>query len=197
MSDLYITVVSGLPRSGTSLMMQMLEAGGMPLLTDGRRLADEHNPRGYFEYEAVKASRTDLSWLEQAAGKAVKVIHLLLPHLPADRNYRVLFMLRNLEEVIRSQRVMLMQQGRPAAALDDRALAVVFENQLATVREWLAQRTNFCLCYLNYSEVIARPMAAAEEINRFLGGNLRVADMAAVVIPTLYRQRKSGPVKSA
>src|SRR5882757_5861307 len=137
MSDDHVTIVSGLPRSGTSLMMQMLQAGGMQLLTDGLRTSDEHNPRGYFEHEKVKHGRNDLSWLEQAGGKAVKVIHLLLPHLPADRNYRVIFMVRNLEEVIASQRVMLKQQRRPAATLADEKLAEVFETQLNTVRRWL------------------------------------------------------------
>lgn len=195
MSDSYFTIVSGLPRSGTSLMMQMLQAGGMPLLTDGRRAPDEHNPRGYFEHEGVKHSRTDLSWLQQAGSKAVKVVHLLLLHLPTDRDYRVIFMLRDLEEVIRSQRVMLEQQGRAAAALNDRALANVFEKQLAMVRQWLAERPNFRVCFVNYAEVIAQPEAAAKAINHFLGGNLRVADMAAVVNPALYRQRKSMPTK--
>src|SRR4051812_40403893 len=119
MSDDFITIVSGLPRSGTSLMMQMLGAGGMQLLTDGQRAPDEHNSRGYFEHEAVKHSRKDLSWLNQANGKAVKVVHLLLAPLPLDRSYRVIFMLRDLQEVITSQRVMLSKQGRVSAALPD------------------------------------------------------------------------------
>ena len=101
-----ITLVSGLPRSGTSLMMQMLSAGGMSLLTDGQRVADESNPRGYFELEPVKLGRTDLSWLAGANGKVVKVIHLLLMQLPTDRQYQVIFMLRDLGEVIDSQRAM-------------------------------------------------------------------------------------------
>lgn len=191
MVDDYVTIVSGLPRSGTSLMMQMLQAGGMQLLTDGRRTPDEHNPRGYFEYEGVKKSREDLSWLEEAVGKGVKVIHLLLPHLPTDRNYRVIFMLRDLEEVIVSQRVMLKQQGRPAATMTDASLAGVFEKQLATVRQWLADRPNFRVLYVKHRDVIDRPMDISMQINHFLNGNLRVADMAAVVDPVLYRQRKS------
>lgn len=195
MSDSYITIVSGLPRSGTSLMMQMLQAGGIQLLTDGQRAPDEHNPRGYFEHEGVKHSRTDLAWLQQASSKAVKVVHLLLLHLPTDQNYRVIFMLRDLEEVIRSQRVMLKKQGRVAAALNDGALANIFEKQLAMVRQWLAERPNFRVCYVNYVEVIAQPEAAAKEMSHFLGGNLRVADMAAVVNPALYRQRKSMPIR--
>ena len=189
-----VTIVSGLPRSGTSLMMQMLQAGGMPPLTDGRRVPDEDNPRGYFEHEGVKHSRSDVSWLEQAGGKVVKVVHLLLPHLPAGRNYRVIFMLRDLEEVIVSQRVMLQHQGRPAVRLTDAALAGVFEKQLATTRGWLAQQPNVHVLYLNYRDVIGHPLVVAGQINHFHNGNLRVADMAAAVDPSLYRQRKSAPV---
>jgi Sulfotransferase domain len=189
----FVTIVSGLPRSGTSLMMQMLQAGGMHLLTDGLRAPDNHNPRGYFEHESVKQGRNDLSWLNEARGKAVKVIHLLLPHLPTDRDYRVIFMLRDLQEVIVSQRVMLTQQGRPAATLTDAALAGVFEKQLATARQWLAGKPNFRVLYVNYRDVIGRPSEVAGEINQFLTGNLRVADMAAAVEPALYRQRKSAP----
>ncbi len=176
-------------------MMQMLQAGGMPLLTDGQRAPDEHNPRGYFEHEGVKHSRSNLSWLEQAGGKVVKVVHLLLQHLPTERNYRVIFMLRNVEEVIASQRVMLKQQGRPAAALTDTALGGVFEKQLSTVRQWLAERPNFRVLYVNYRDVIDHPAVVTGQINLILGGNLRVTDMAAAVEPALYRQRKSVPMK--
>ena len=187
----YVTIVSGLPRSGTSLMMQMLRAGGMQLLTDGRRAPDEHNPRGYFEHEGVKHSRNDLSWLEEAGGKVVKVVHLLLQYLPANRDYRVIFMQRDLEEVIVSQRVMLQQQGRPAAAMTDAALADVFKNQLATMRQWLADRPNFRVLYVNHRDVIDRPEEMAKHLNFFLDGNLLVAGMAAAVDPALYRRRKS------
>jgi hypothetical protein len=190
MPDDFVTIVSGLPRSGTSLLMQMLQAGGMELMTDGLRAPDENNPRGYFEHEAVKHGRNNLSWLGQASGKAVKVIHLLLLQLPDDRNYRVIFMLRNLEEVIVSQRVMLKQQGRAATTLTDATLAGVFEKQLTTVRQWLAKRSNFRVLYLNHRDVIANPSVASSQINDFLDGNLKVTDMTAAVNPQLYRQRK-------
>jgi hypothetical protein len=172
-------------------MMQMLAAGGMPLLTDDQRRPDESNPRGYFEHEGVKHSRNDVSWLIQADGKAVKVIHLLLLHLPVDRNYRVIFMVRNLAEVVASQRAMLQQQGRPLAPLTDEALAGVFEKQLATVRQWLAARPNFSVWYPNYREVVTDPVTAAQQLNEFLGGHLDADKMAAVVTPTLYRQRQA------
>jgi Sulfotransferase domain len=194
MPEGFVTIVSGLPRSGTSLMMQMLRAGGVPLLTDGRRAPDEHNPLGYFEHEPVKHSRNDLAWLEQADGKAVKVVHLLLPCLPADRNYRVIFMRRDLAEVILSQRVMLQQQGRPVAAMTDEALAAIFEKQLATTREWLTGRANFSVLYVNHRDVIDQPATIAAQINSFLGGSLRTNEMAAAVNPALYRQRKREPL---
>ena len=193
MSPNFVTIVSGLPRSGTSLMMQMLAAGGMPVLTDGRRTADQNNPRGYFELEAVKHTRTDQSWLAQAEGKAVKVVHLLLPNLPVDRQYRVLFMQRNLHEIIASQRAMLQQQGRPAANLADSKLAEIFGKQLAEVRQWLFQNPCFRVLLLQHWDVIETPLAVAQQIATFLGGDLDPKRMAAVVEPNLYRQRQNQP----
>jgi hypothetical protein len=186
-----VTIVSGLPRSGTSLMMQMLQAGGMTLLTDGQRAADEHNPRGYFELEAVKHSRSDLGWLAQAGGRAVKVIHLLLPQLPPGRQYCVVFMLRDLAEVVASQRAMLMQQGRTGAALADERLAGVFQKQIAEVRQWLSDRPNFRVLYVHYHDVLRNSLASAERVAAFLGGSLNPAAMAAVVEPGLRRQRQA------
>jgi len=187
----WVTIVSGLPRSGTSLMMQMLQAGGMELLTDKLRAADQHNPRGYFEYEAVKHSGTDVSWLGQAGGRAVKVIHLLLRHLPADRQYRVIFMQRDVQEVIASQRAMLKASGRSGAQIPDYKLAAVFEQQLSEVRRWLAERPLFQVLYLNYRDVLSDPSAAAQTLALFLGGTLDASAMAGVVDRTLYRQRRA------
>ena len=171
--------------------MQMLQAGGMPLLTDGQRAPDEHNPRGYFEHEGVKHSRNDISWLRDANGKAVKVIHLLLLHLAAGRNYRVVFMLRDMQEVIASQRAMLKQQGRAGATLTDAKLAEIFEEQLTQVRQWLAEREHFQVLYVNHSNLMQDPLKTAGQINEFLGGHLATAKMADEVNPALYRQRKS------
>jgi hypothetical protein len=186
-----ITLVSGLPRSGTSLMMQMLGAGGMSLLTDGQRVADESNPRGYFELEPVKLGRNDLSWLAGANGRVVKVIHLLLMQMPTDRQYQVIFMLRDLGEVIDSQRAMLRTQGKVPAALADDVLSGVFTKQLATVKQWLAEQPNFRVFYVPHGEVIRKPLAVAQEINKFLGGALAVESMVEAVRPELYRQRKA------
>lgn len=174
-------------------MMQMAQAGGLRVLTDGLRAPDEHNPRGYFEDERVKHSRTDLSWLDEARGAVVKMVCLLLPYLPADRKYQVIFMLRDVEEVLVSQRVMLQRQGRPTASLTDTALAGVFKNQVAAARRWLAEQPNFRVLYVNYRDLIDAPGKTAGQVNAFLGGNLAVTQMAGVVSPALYHQRKSAP----
>lgn len=193
MAHNFTTIVSGLPRSGTSLVMQMLAAGGAQVLTDGQRTADQHNPRGYFELEAVKHSRSHLSWLDRAEGKAVKVVHLLLPHLPTDREYRVIFIERDLTEVIASQRTMLQQQGRPGATLPDSKLAEIFRKQLAEVRQWLSQNSNFRVLQIQHRDVIEMPLTASQQIATFLGGDLDPRRMAAAVEPNLYRQRQKQP----
>jgi hypothetical protein len=187
-----VTIVSGLPRSGTSLMMQMLQAGGMMLLTDDRRAADQNNPRGYFEYEAVKRSAADVSWLELAGGRVVKVIHLLLRHLPPDRQYRVIFMLRDMQEVVASQRAVLKASGRSGARIPDDTLSAVFKQQLVEVRQWLAEQPNFRVLYVNYREALGDPFATAQTITLFLGGRLDVSAMAGAVDRTLYRQHRAG-----
>ena len=185
----FITIVSGLPRSGTSLMMQMLAAGGIPPLTDHLRVADESNPRGYFEFDAVKRLRSDHSWLDLARGHAVKIIHLLLRELPTDRGlqYRVIFMRRPLEEVLASQRAMLERQGKPAA--DDALLAKVFRGQLEQVEQWLATAPGFSVLQVEHHALFESAQSTAERVSEFLGGQLDVAAMLGVIEPALYRQR--------
>ena len=185
----FITVVSGLPRSGTSLMMQMLSAGGLPLLSDNQRAADESNPRGYFEFEPVKRTRADQSWLGLAQGHAVKVIHFLLRELPTDGRftYRVIFMKRPLAEILASQRVMLERQGKASA--DEAALTKIYQSQLLQVKEWLAAQPTFSFRSVDYHRALGNPLDVAEEINAFLGGDLDVAAMAGAVDATLYRQK--------
>ncbi|CAN5740496.1 hypothetical protein BH20VER1_BH20VER1_15120 [soil metagenome] len=189
MSPLPITTVSGLPRSGTSLMMQMLAAGGVPPLTDGLRTADESNPRGYYEFERVKQLRSDQAWLEQARGHAVKIIHLLLRELPVDGRfqYRVLLMRRPIAEILSSQRVMLERQSKQSA--DPGVLAKVYAAQLADVEQWMTQHGCFSVCAIDHQRAIHSPAEVAGEVARFLGGNLDTAAMAACVDPALYRQR--------
>jgi hypothetical protein len=184
----FVTVVSGLPRSGTSLMMQMLAAGGMPALTDGIRAADEDNPRGYLEFEAVKRTREDAGWVAEAPGKAVKMVYLLLRDLPGCYEYRVILMRRDLREVMASQRAMLSRSGLPGADLSPERMAAIFEKEIGSVREWLAGQRNFEVLEVDYRECVRTPEESARIVNRFLGGWLDEARMAAAVDLALYRQ---------
>ena len=185
-----ITIVSGLPRSGTSLMMQMLEAGGIPALTDHVRAADDDNPRGYYEYEAVKRTKQDASWLDAAPGKVVKMVYRLLYDLPADYRYRIVFTRRKLEEVIASQNVMLERQQKAGGGLSDHKLLDVFRAELEKAYEWIDRQPNFDVLYVDYNEMISDPAAQVAKINTFLGGGLDTDAMTGVVDPSLYRQRR-------
>jgi hypothetical protein len=184
-----ITIVTGLPRSGTSMMMKMLEAGGLELLTDNIRTADQDNPKGYFEFERVKQIEQDKAWLEDARGRAVKLISALLKHLPRGYSYKVIFMRRAMSEVLASQRQMLIRRGEPADAVPDERMAAMFEKHLAGVESWLAAQPNTDTIYVSYNEVMSDPRPHAERINSFLGGSLDVDRMTAVVDRTLYRQK--------
>ncbi len=188
-----IIVVSGLPRSGTSMTMKMLAEGGLALLTDGVRAADESNPEGYYEFEKVKQldKAVDLSWLNQAQGKAVKIISFLLPHLLDTLNYRVLFMHRDLHEVIASQNRMLAQRGEPTGADDDRMLTL-FADHLKKVTQVIAARPCFDVIDIDYRDVLDQPSQQATRMSEFLGGGLDVECMAAAVDQRLYRNR-AGP----
>jgi len=191
----FITVVSGLPRSGTSLMMQMLKAGGISPLTDNLREPDQSNPRGYFEFEPVKRLRIDQSWLDQARGRAVKVIHLLMPQLPIDGRfqYRVILMKRPMEEILASQHVMLEREGKTSA--DQTLLAKAYQSQLLQLEQWLRTQPNFAMLSVNYHDLIENPQATADKIDNFLGGELDVEAMARVIDPALYRQRGPSSAK--
>ncbi|MCC6355155.1 MAG: alkaline phosphatase family protein [Verrucomicrobiae bacterium] len=189
-NGVFVTVVSGMPRSGTSLMMQMLRAGGHPLLTDASRVADQDNPLGYFEFEPVTRLRRDHSWIPSAVGKAVKIVAPLLPLLPGSHYYRVIFMERDIGEIIRSQRAMLTRQGKEGARITDDRLAQALSRQILQIKELLRMRPQFHTLCLGHRETLADPGAAAERIARFLGQNLDVAAMAAAVRPDLHRQRR-------
>ncbi len=185
----FITVVSGLPRSGTSLMMQMLAAGGIPPLTDELRAPDESNPRGYFELEAVKKLRTDQSWLDRARGRSVKIIHLLLRELPVDGrySYRVIFMKRPLGEVLASQSAMLARQGKPSA--DPAMLEKIYAAQLSQVEEWLSQQSCFSVLNIDHRRALQEAPAVGREVADFLGADLDLNAMTAAVDPALWREK--------
>ncbi len=186
-----IIVVSGLPRSGTSMMMRMLEAGGVEPLQDGVRAADDSNPKGYFEYEPVKAldKGGDLSWLPTARGKAVKIISFLLTWLPEDHNYQVIFMHRHPDEITLSQHAMLLTRGEPVAEGDAERSREVFRAHLAQVERFMAGRACFRVLPVVYHDVIAAPDAAAAQVAQFLGRPLDTAAMARSVDQQLYRNR--------
>jgi hypothetical protein len=185
-----ITIVSGLPRSGTSMMMKMLEAGGMEVLTDEIRTADEDNPKGYYEFERVKQIESDKAWLPEAQGKVVKMIGALLKHLPPDFAYEIVFMERRIQEVLASQQRMLIRRGEPADAISDERMAALFAKHVKQVKAWIAEQPNVDVLYVHYSDVLADPAEQARHLNRFLGGGLDEKAMAKMVDPKLYRQRK-------
>ena len=184
-----ITIVSGLPRSGTSMMMKMLSAGGLEPLTDSIRAADEDNPKGYFEFERVKQIENDKAWLVDARGRVVKLISALLKHLPPSYNYKVIFMRRAMPEILASQRQMLIRRGEPADDVPDDKMAAMFGKHVAQVETWLAAQPNIETIYISYNEVMKDARPQAESINSFLGGSLNVDAMTEAADRTLYRQK--------
>lgn len=190
--DQEITVVSGLPRSGTSMMMNMLEAGGMQILTDSQRTADQDNPKGYYEYERVKAIKDgDVEWLIKAQGKAVKIIAALVPYLPTTYTYRILFMRRSMPEILASQRKMLVNRGQDPGKYDDTLMSGIYEKHLRQVEYWMKQQANLQHMDINYNQLLADPISYVAHLNQFMGGNLQAEAMLKVIDPHLYRQRET------
>jgi hypothetical protein len=187
-----VIIVSGLPRSGTSMMMKMLDAGGVTVMTDAVRKADIDNPKGYYEYERVKdlETETDKSYVRQARGKALKVISFLLKDLPDDNFYRVIFMRRHLDEVIASQNKMLDRRGEQSIDEHER-MAEAYRNHLAAVKILVRKRPNFEMFEFRYDEAVKDPAAAARAVNAFLGGTLDERAMTAAIDAELYRNRKA------
>lgn len=190
-----ITIVSGLPRSGTSMMMQMLEAGGMPILTDNVRKADDDNPQGYYEFEKVKKIKDDVSWLKKCYGKAFKMVSKLLYHLPDDNTYKVIFMKREMKEILASQALMLQRSGRKGSNLGEEKMAGQFEKHLQNMESWLSVQSHIKVLYLKYNDIVQDPLTYTQSVNRFLGGWLHVEQMAQVVERSLHRQRSEATVQ--
>lgn len=190
MSPNMITIVSGLPRSGTSMMMKALEAGGMSVLTDNLRQSDADNPQGYYEFERVKQlSKGDYGWLGEAQGKAVKIIAALLEYLPADYTYKVVFMRRRMDEILASQKKMLIRRGAPSDKLADAEMRILFERHLAKVQTWLKTQSNISVLEVDYNQLLENPRPCLEEISQFLANGLDVEKMVGAVDPGLYRNR--------
>ena len=171
------------------MMMKMLEAGGLDVLTDRLREADEDNPKGYYEFERVKKLEQDKSWLRKAEGKVVKVISQLLQHLPPDYAYQVVFMRRRMEEILASQERMLVRSGEDSDKIPDEKLATLFQQHLKRVKAWLDEEPRFDVLYVSYNGMLKNPLEGARRIDTFLAQDLDVDAMAAVVDPELYRQR--------
>lgn len=187
----FITVVSGLPRSGTSMMMSALKAGGMPLVVDEIRQADANNPKGYYEFERVKKlPKGDTVWLATASGKAVKIISALLEFLPQDYAYRIIFMERDLGEILASQQRMMIRNGKELGLADEEnQLYQSFIDHLSTVNQWLAGRKGVQTLYVSYNDILSEPLAQFQKVAEFLEGKVDPAAMAKVVDPTLYREK--------
>lgn len=182
-----IIVVSGLPRSGTSLMMQMLDRGGIEVVTDEVRTPDVDNPRGYYEFERVKKLKDDASWVPQTRGKAVKMVSQLLYDLPSSEKYLVIFMERDLDEMLRSQEKMLARLDRPAAPRDQ--IRAAFLKHLERLRAWLPQQRHIRVLNVSYNRLVEHPEEQAALVSGFLGGRADARAMAGSVDPSLYRNR--------
>lgn len=184
-----ITIVSGLPRSGTSLMMQMLVAGGMAPLSDGERQADADNPRGYLEWERVKQLPNDPSCIVEAEGKVVKVISRLLLSLPEKHEYRIVFMQRPMQEVLASQDQMLRRRGTYKDGADPAIISAAFEKHLREVDAWLHGKPQARMLRISYHDVLQDPKGVATQLAAFLEIDLDVSAMAQQVDASLYRNR--------
>jgi hypothetical protein len=184
-----ITIVSGLPRSGTSLMMQMLVAGGMTALSDGERHADTDNPRGYLEWERIKTLPTDPECIAEAEGKVVKVISRLLLALPADYEYRVIFMQRPLPEVLASQDQMMRRRGTYKQGGNPAAMTAAFEKHLREIHAWLGGKPYVKALRVPYHDLLNQPKATSKTITDFLGIPLIQEAMCRQVDSSLYRNR--------
>ena len=187
-----IVVVSGLPRSGTSMMMYMLEAGGLEIMSDGEREADVDNPKGYFEYERVKdlEKETNKSYVREARGRVLKVISFLIKDLPDDNDYKVIFMRRDLDEVLASQDKMIGRLGTSDTSADPEAMKEAYRNDIVRVRRLCRKRPNFELIETHYAKTVEYPHQTVREVNEFLGGKLDASAMRASVDASLYRNRR-------
>ena len=185
----YVIIVSGLPRSGTSMMMKAVGAGGIEPIIDHIRQADEDNPKGYYEFEPVKKTKEDASWLENSGGKVVKMVYRLLYDLPADYAYRVIFTRRDLSEVLASQNKMLERSGKGGGGISDEQMESLFAAELQKCEKWLTEQPNFKVLYISHRDMINDAVTQAQKISEFLGSGMDTEAMAATVDPTLYRNR--------
>lgn len=180
-----IVLVSGLPRSGTSLMMQMLDKGGVEALVDGKREADDSNPKGYYEYEPVMSLHRDNSWMKKTKNKSLKVVAPLLKHIDPQFRYKIIFMKRDLNEVVKSQQKMI---GKSTDTLPI-TLLNSYQEQLNHIEVWKEKEPGVELIYIDYKEIIENPDKMSEKVENFIGKKLNKEKMAACVDKSLYRNR--------
>ncbi len=185
----YVVVVSGLPRSGTSMMMKAIDAGGIEPIIDHVRQADEDNPKGYYEFEPVKKTKENASWLKDASGRVVKMVYRLLYDLPAEYQYRIVFMQRDIKEVLASQNTMLERSGKSGGGVSDGQIEALFAGELAKCEKWLAEQSNLDVLYISHRDMINDGPVQVQKINDFLDGGMDTDAMAAIVDPALYRNR--------
>lgn len=184
-----IIIVSGLPRSGTSMMMQMLEAAGLEILTDGKREADTSNPKGYYEYDPVKKLAFNNSWMSEAEGKVLKVVSPLLPSLPLKHTYKIIHLSREISEILVSQQIMLGKTREQAIMNYPFKMAENFNNQLRKVKKWAGNQPNLEWLEVNHFDVINEPEAMARKIAQFLNRDLDFEKMGKVVDKKLHRNK--------
>lgn len=184
-----IIIVSGLPRSGTSMMMQILERGGLEIMTDNIRKADKDNPKGYYEFEKVKEIEKDVSWLPACRGKVVKMVSLLLFDLPDNYMYKVVFMQRNMDEILFSQKKML-QRLNTEDGQEDEKVRDGYEKHLGKIKQWLQEKKNFQVYYISYNHILKDPKTHIKALNDFFNNHLNEQQMLTVIDHSLYRQRK-------
>ena len=183
-----IYIVTGLPRSGTPMMMKMFDAGGIKPISDGLRQADIDNPNGYYELEAVKDIKTDVSWLEDAPGKVVKMVSMLLFNLPSTYEYKIVFMRRKMAEIIASQNRMLTRLGEKAEK-NDEEMGKLYELHLAEIIDWLSKKSNIKFVEINYNQIMIDPLRELNRLVPLCEDQLNIDEMAKVVNASLYRQR--------
>lgn len=177
-------IVSGLPRSGTSAMMQMLQMGGADILTDGKREADISNPKGYYELESVKSMAQNADWLKGINGKTIKIISHLLPYLPPENEYKIIFMERDISEVMMSQQKMLGKSAKDGYPV---MLSKTLTEQVIKIKKWLERQPNIEVLYVEYSNLINNPKGYAQEIEEFTKQEFDKDKMIMAIDKDLYR----------
>jgi len=187
-----LVIVTGLPRSGTSMMMRMLEAGGISALTDKLRTADEDNPAGYYEFDPVKGTKNDSSWISESRGKAVKMVYQLIYDMPTEHSYKLVLMRRRMEEILASQQAMLARNGQDVGEANDAMLAELFHKALAQFEVWADAQPNIQMLSVDYNRIQQEPFEEMQRLGDFLDRHLDLETMAGIVDPGLYRNRMLG-----